>query len=598
MEKAILFQYTHRAALLISVISSTLFASVEHIRTDLQDATATILFSYTVPEGEYLYEESLQAHGEPQSLVISPAQINPSPRRVYDAKLRRDVSAIRGTGTITYTVRLPEQLPPQSTFLLQYRSNASSAIRELMITLSGDAPVAQEQLPPSISHTNAPYQPYPSFTSALTTRIEQAANALNTFFADIQQYVSDRVVNTQALLPRLMLVLVLGLLMSFTPCIYPMIPITVGILQASAGTSFVRNATLALSYTMGMASTFAFLGFLAATGSAQFGALLGNPIFVIILVIFLAYLAGSMLGLYDLAVPRFLQSSNHNVRGGSYISVFIFGALSGTVASPCLSPGLLLLLSIVATIGNPFLGFLLLFAFGMGLGIPLLIVGTFSNSAQLMPRAGIWMLEAKKIFGLLLLSMCCYYLSFVLPLALVWGIAAVGLFVMGVTLILGISKSDSRWLRRYKGAAGMLLIIAACASVPPLFKSLTANTHEQGNWRTSYETALAEARTHNTLVFADFGATWCSSCHTLRTTLLDSPSVTEVLNKLVPVYIDCTNPSHESCALVQKQFDVKGYPMVLLIDPETESVIARWSSELLGRSPKEFAQELERLIAR
>lgn len=595
MEKATFFLKKY-SLVCAGIAAYTASAAVFHEKTEIQDTLATITFGYTLPEGEYLYAESLQLHTEPVTIAVQEFSAEPSARTLYDTKLRRDVAVFKDTGTLVYTLQMPAQIPAEGSVILNYRSNKTTKPEVIVVTLptasAARAPVER----PTIPHTVATHTEHPSFTSALTTHIHNIVAQASDILTRIQDAISYQVKNTTSTLPRLLLVLILGLLMSFTPCIYPMIPITVGILQANAGSSFIRNATLALSYTIGMASTFALLGFLAATGSAQFGALLGNPYFVTVLVLFLAYLAGTMLGLYDLWIPQFMQASGQEVRGGSYVSVFIFGALSGTFASPCLSPGLLLLLSIVATMGNPFMGFLLLFAFGMGLGIPLLIVGTFSNSLNLMPRAGMWMLEMKKIFGLLLLIMCFYYLSFILPLYTIWALVALSLFALGVASIISMSPADTAWFRRYKAAVGMILIIGACATVPPFLRALITTPDDHGNWATSYTDARAQARTEKKLLFADFGAAWCSSCTTLKKTVLDTPIVSAVLNKTIPVYIDCTNPTHESCSTVQKHFEVKGYPTLLLIDPETETLIGRWGSELLNKSPESFAQELETLI--
>ena len=109
----------------------------------------------------------------------------------------------------------------------------------------------------------------------------------------------------------------------------------------------------------------------------------------------MAYLALSMFGFYDMYVPNILQTKNNVNHKGSLFSAFVFGAISGSIASPCLSPGLALLLTIVATLGNNLLGFLLLFSFGIGLSIPLLIIGTFSSSINILPQAGMWMIEVK-----------------------------------------------------------------------------------------------------------------------------------------------------------------------------------------------------------
>jgi len=248
-------------------------------------------------------------------------------------------------------------------------------------------------------------------------------------------YVTALVSHTDSLLLRILLVLFLGILMSLTPCIYPMIPITMGILQSQGSRSIMRNFFLALAYTIGIATTFSLLGLIAVFTGQLFGSFLTHPLVIIPVVGLLGYLGFSMLGFYDMYTPKFLQLNHSNTKNGSLLSAFLFGAASGTVASPCLSPGLVLLLSIVATLGDKLLGFILLFSFGIGLSLPLLLIGTFSSSLALLPHAGTWMVEAKKLFGFMLLGMCFYFLKNIMSWStLMWSISfftiATGLFYL------------------------------------------------------------------------------------------------------------------------------------------------------------------------
>ncbi|MFA5074481.1 MAG: cytochrome c biogenesis protein CcdA [Candidatus Babeliales bacterium] len=202
-----------------------------------------------------------------------------------------------------------------------------------------------------------------------------------------------------------------GILASFTPCIYPMIPITIGILQSQASSSLLRNFLLSLFYVLGIASIYAVLGYIVATTSIIFGQWLANPWIVAGVILLFLYLAFSMFGFYEIYMPAFmLKSKNINVRGSLFYS-FIFGLVSGTIASPCLTPALAVILGFVAKTANPILGFLALFLFALGMGLLLIVIGTFSTTIFLLPRAGLWMLEVKKFFGFVLLGVCIYFLQ-------------------------------------------------------------------------------------------------------------------------------------------------------------------------------------------
>ncbi len=205
------------------------------------------------------------------------------------------------------------------------------------------------------------------------------------------------------------LAFIAGVVTSFTPCLYPMIPITMGILQAQATSSIWSNLLSAFSYVLGMAMVYASLGYIAATTSVIFGRWAANPWFIFFVVVVFLYLAFSMFGFYEIYMPSFLtHQTDAPTRRSSLVRSFLFGIISGTVASPCLTPPLAILLTFVAKKGSPILGFATLFAFALGMGILLMVVGAFSSSLSLLPRAGMWMLEIKKLFGFVMLGMCVY----------------------------------------------------------------------------------------------------------------------------------------------------------------------------------------------
>ncbi|OGB96927.1 hypothetical protein A3F06_00850 [candidate division TM6 bacterium RIFCSPHIGHO2_12_FULL_36_22] len=204
-----------------------------------------------------------------------------------------------------------------------------------------------------------------------------------------------------------------GLAVSFTPCIYPMIPITAGVLQAHHGKNHWHNFLLALSYVLGIASIYSALGYVVAMSGDYFGYWLSNPWFVLFMFLFFLYLAGSMFGFYDLKLPSVLTRKRASIKkGGSFIYTFLVGMVSGTVASPCVSPALIAILGFVAHSERPLVGILSLFAFTLGMSSLLLLVGTFSSILSKLPRAGMWMLEINRALGFLILFIG---VNFILP---------------------------------------------------------------------------------------------------------------------------------------------------------------------------------------
>lgn len=408
-------------------------------------------------------------------------------------------------------------------------------------------------------------------------------------------WLTDNITQSDSLLFRLFLVFLLGLLMSLTPCIYPMIPITAGILQAQGSKSLITSFFLALSYTVGIATTFAILGLLAAFAGQAMGQLMSHPLFVIPLVCILVYLAFSMIGLYDMYVPRFLQPRDHKVRAGSFFSAFTFGAISGVIASPCLSPGLVCLLCLVTTLNSVFLGFILLFAFGIGLGVPLLIIGTFSSSLNVLPRAGMWMIEVKKIFGFAMLGMCLYFLNYIIPAHIMGIILVAFALAIGVSFLYMAGKAHSRPWHFIYNVLGILLLASSVFFAYQAFKKQYLHTTDShAVWQTDYKKALEVARTQNKKLFVDIGAPFCSICRAIDATLfVDNEVQTFLRENTIPVKLDGSMSQNED---VLKQFHVLGFPTVLLINPETQEVVRQWGPELYGLSANDFIDQLKGLL--
>jgi thiol:disulfide interchange protein DsbD len=406
-------------------------------------------------------------------------------------------------------------------------------------------------------------------------------------------HISTLIQTTDSLALKLFFVLILGLLLSLTPCIYPMIPITVGILQAQGSSSLLRNLSLALAYTMGIATTFATLGLIAAFTGNLFGSLMYNPLVILPLVALLAYLAFAMMGFYEMYTPK-LFTQNNAARGGSLCGAFLFGAASGTVASPCLSPGLILVLSIVTALGNKLLGFLMLFTFGVGLSIPLLIIGTFSSSLNVLPKAGMWMVEIKKMFGLLLLGMCFYFLHFIIPTYIVLWTALISISILAPVYLRAAQRSSTTTCKVINYATYGILLAALCGTGSHVYKAtwnrsdINHNTH----WVANYTDALEQAHAHNKYLFVDVTAPYCSICSAIEEKLFTKNDVSEILQQLVPVQIDSSNTSQADNAAILKKFEVLGVPTFLVVDPKTETIVKRWGGELYDTSAETFIAEL------
>lgn len=518
------------------------------------------------------------------------------------------------TDTVVFSVELalPKEPVAPTTLFMHYFASSHKYPQEKQFNIVTETkPVAQQQeTPPPLPHNDQAQQKHqgdmpvenkvPSALEHLYESLHQLIARLKENVTAVTTYLSQAFTTSSSVPFQAIIALLLGLLMSLTPCIYPMIPITVGLLGASTSNSWSRNFLLAGSYTCGMALVFAILGLVTVAFGAQCGKLMCNPWFVALLILFLGYCGGSMLGLYDFYIPRFLQPTATQKNNGSLISAFLFGAISGTFASPCMSPGLALILTAVAQLGNTFLGFLLLFAFGIGVSTPLLIIGTFSGALHFLPRAGLWMNDIKQFFGFMLIMMCFYYAQALVPLYLVLGAAAAFSILCGSLYIVHVRYARTPVHTLFIMLISTLLItgglFTAYRGVTAWYATKIAPQPDLVHWKTNYDEARTEAQNQHKYILADFTASWCPMCVLLDKEVLQNPATLPVFDKVIAVKIDGSSQGDAQFNKLTQQFAIFGIPRLLLIDAETEKVVASWSSELLDKPATHFHNEVLKKI--
>lgn len=440
-------------------------------------------------------------------------------------------------------------------------------------------------------------------TTGVTDSSSEKENPLKALFNKVITFIQDCLAKVKISITdlfsksgsqtlRVIAAILLGILLSLTPCIYPMIPITVGILQLNKSSSLTRSFLLAGAYTFGISTVFAILGFVAAIGGATFGKIQGSPLTIIPLVILLIYLGLSMLGLYEPYIPRFLQPKTKDFKGGSVIPTFIFGMASGLVASPCLSPGLLLILDYVSSLSvggsikNYIEGFMLLFAFGIGSSLPLLIIGTFSSSMKVLPRAGAWMVEIKKLVGLMLIGMAFYHLSNLQAYIPYWAIlllALITFWAIGMYYFKSITPYDSNQLKIYKRIVGSLLIGISTSTAMNKYReirspSITSDT--KTIWLNNYEAALEQSARESKLLFIDLESSVCPACKSLDRKVFKQPTIISSLEtNFVPLKINYDMNEQDFKLINEKYGPIRGFPTYLIISKDKQ-LLKRMGSEL------------------
>jgi thiol:disulfide interchange protein DsbD len=362
-------------------------------------------------------------------------------------------------------------------------------------------------------------------------------------------------------------VFIAGLALNLTPCVYPIIPITIGFfVNQSAGEGkprLSRTFAMASMYVVGMAVTYSILGVIAAKSGGLFGAALQNPIVLIVLAGVMVALALSMFGVYEFKVPdalnRFANTSTQSTSG--LIGALVMGLTMGIVAAPCIGPFVLALLVEVGARGSAAYGFLLFFVLALGLGTPYLLLGTFSGALKSLPRSGLWMVTVRKVFGLVLLGMALYFL---MPLMGRWTtLIFVAFFALSAVYLIFIESGRAKPAQ----FAWVLRAIGVGAAVIAVWLVVPKKVEAEIEWQPYSEAALAQARREGKGVIIDAYATWCIPCKELDQLTFTDATVKREAERFVTLKLDLTNPPAGSDAARAKDtFGIRGVPTVIFID--------------------------------
>jgi thiol:disulfide interchange protein DsbD len=359
-----------------------------------------------------------------------------------------------------------------------------------------------------------------------------------------------------------MLIFLGGLALNLTPCVYPLIPITISYFGGQARGSTAKVFTLAVFYLLGMAITYSIMGIVAALSGSLFGSILQNPLVLIFIAAIMVALALSMFGVWELTIPQSLNQLAGGSRKGYAGSLFM-GLTVGIVAAPCIGPFVLGLLTYVGTKGDPVLGFWMFFTLSIGLGLPFLVLGTFSGSMKNLPRSGLWMVWIKKIFGFVLLGLAVYFVTpilpqffatYLLPLVLLAGGLFIGFFDQ--------TQMAAKAFPVIKKASGIFFIaIAAWLAWPE-------DTAHAESWNVYSREALEQAQTDGIPVIIDFTADWCISCKELEKLTFPSKPVVERADQFLLLRADLTKFASPPVEEIKKEFNIKGLPTVVFINQD------------------------------
>ena len=306
-----------------------------------------------------------------------------------------------------------------------------------------------------------------------------------------------------------------GLALNLTPCVYPMITITVSYFGGQGGERSTRRAFVSsLIYCSGIVLTYSTLGLIAALTGSLFGSALQSPVLLVGIAVLLIALALSMFGLYELQPPQFLMQKATGLSSkAGYIGMFFFGAVIGVIAAPCLAPFVVALLAFVGQSGNPWVGWWLFFALASGLGLPYIVLGTFSGLLTRLPKSGTWMVWVKRVFGVALIAVAAWITN---PL----------------------------WLDAMTPAEGGV------------------------TWEPYSAAKVQQAAAEHRPVLIDFSAEWCGPCRKMERTTFRDKSVVLQASHFLLLKADLTHEGTPEVEKLRKDFGIWGVPTLVFIGPD------------------------------
>lgn len=377
---------------------------------------------------------------------------------------------------------------------------------------------------------------------------------------DAASRMADRLENMNPI-TRVLLLYLGGLILAFTPCVYPMIPVTFGYFSSQADKKR-RAALLAAVYVLGIALTYSVLGAIAAATGGMFGAAMQSTPVVVGIAAVLVVLALSMFGLYELQAPAFIQSRASGRSG--VLGALMMGLIFGIVAAPCVGPMVLGLLLLAAKIGNPVVGFFLFFPLALGIGTPLFFLAFFSAR---MPQPGMWMIAVKKLAGFLLLGVAAYFLLPLLPKEL--GRYLIPLVVIAAGIYFGYFEKS---IKSTKPTAVLGKIFCGAAIAGAIFMLLSNGSRPSLTWEPYTPSKLNQAMREGKPVMLDFTAEWCGVCKELEDGPFSDSEVIRVAERFTRLQVDGTDRNDPKMLAAIRKYDVKGFPTIIFFDSSGNEV--------------------------
>lgn len=534
--------------------------------------------SFNIKEGYYLYKHQFKF--TPENAEIAPVNLPTGIehnddyfglQEIYQRPLDIIVKLITTQTNPTLTVRYQGCAKKGLCYPPEVKTITLTPIKSHTTANNTDTKATANDILASMQTATAPAEQTSNNITPPATASEKTNNS--------EQFQLADMLKNDNLWLTLIAFFVLGLGLSFTPCVFPMYPILTGIIVGQGDKLSNKKAfSLSFFYVQGMALTYTSLGVVVALAGAQFQAMFQHPVILVGLSVLFIFLALSMFGAFNLALPSSWQNKLNNLsnsqKGGSVTGVLAMGAISGLVASPCTTAPLTGALIFIAESGDIVTGASALYALSLGMGLPLLVLG--SSGGKLLPKAGSWMNVIKNIFGLLLLAVPILLLERFLAeqiTHILWAILALS---GGSYFYLVNSKTEKTFFHGLRFVLAFLLLFFGANSLyqtilstPTAATAIKPASHfiKVANL-TALNAQINQANQQGKTVMVDLYADWCTACKEFEEKTFPKANVQQALNNTVLLQVDLTDTGSKASIELMETFQVFGLPSILFFDQQ------------------------------